>query len=620
MKLKIVTALIILTNSLTLYREIPNLVTVLVFIILTFSFLIKQSSAKMFFKILFLTLGLWILKLKFPQLLVTECAVSFVLILSALKFWELQTESDHFSMFLIFLLSECSILLLNNSFFIFLFGLTKVLFYFYYILKMKNYEIEQLNFKRILILILPSMLFALLMYFTFPRFTSGFITSNELQYILSGGSSRLNIKDLGPFNLSTDQAFKVYGLENSQLPFQLLYWKNTVLWQFHKGEWLTSYSNIKEDQASDVPPLPLKYEIELFQNYKEYLPTLVGQSSIIKSTLPFNKYQDGSFKLKSVSRAKENYMVSGLYGNSLKTNSPLMLKKGLNITSQKKEELSNKFRFKVSLSLGDEERFKLLIEDFKNNGFTYSVSPAIYNSLEDFILSGKIGYCSHFASAFAFLARFYNLPSRVVLGYLGGEFNPFDQSVIIKEMDSHAWVEIYLEKKGWVKFDPTSIVAPERLQLSAKDFNNHFIPYYNFLGLKLSKSYFEIKILNDLNLWTDSVNSRVSNSIVNFDKDKQSLFLKKLIPKKLPIGFAFVLSLILSLLSFWIIFQYKAMKSINREEARYLRFIKKMRKNNVVKLSNETATQFCNRAKSLLPEKSDYIDEELTHYLKSFYK
>ena len=63
----------------------------------------------------------------------------------------------------------------------------------------------------------------------------------------------------------------------------------------------------------------------------------------------------------------------------------------------------------------------------------------------------------------AWLLRAAGIPARVVIGYQGGELNPMGNYLIVRQSDAHAWTEVWLEDSGWTRVDPTSAVAPERI-------------------------------------------------------------------------------------------------------------------------------------------------------------
>ena len=102
----------------------------------------------------------------------------------------------------------------------------------------------------------------------------------------------------------------------------------------------------------------------------------------------------------------------------------------------------------------------------KENEFSYTLRPTPLEGdrIDDFLFQTRNGYCEHFASAFAFLMRAAQIPARIVGGYLGGERNPFGNYLIVRQSDAHAWVEVWLPKTGWTRVDPTSVIAPARIQ------------------------------------------------------------------------------------------------------------------------------------------------------------
>lgn len=105
---------------------------------------------------------------------------------------------------------------------------------------------------------------------------------------------------------------------------------------------------------------------------------------------------------------------------------------------------------------------------FRLGGFAYTLSPPLLegdNSIDAFMFSTRQGFCEHYASAFAFMARAAGIPSRVVSGYQGGQFNPLGHFWQVRSTDAHAWVEVWLAERGeWLRVDPTAAVAPERVR------------------------------------------------------------------------------------------------------------------------------------------------------------
>ena len=104
---------------------------------------------------------------------------------------------------------------------------------------------------------------------------------------------------------------------------------------------------------------------------------------------------------------------------------------------------------------------------FNENEFRYTLKPPLLGNqpLDEFLFETRAGFCEHYATAFVSLMRLAGVPSRVVLGYQGGDFNENGNYLIVRQSDAHAWAEVWLKGKGWTRVDPTAAVAPERIEL-----------------------------------------------------------------------------------------------------------------------------------------------------------
>ncbi|MBV8679227.1 MAG: DUF3488 domain-containing protein, partial [Aquitalea sp.] len=105
---------------------------------------------------------------------------------------------------------------------------------------------------------------------------------------------------------------------------------------------------------------------------------------------------------------------------------------------------------------------------FRLGGFAYTLNPPLLKSedgIDEFMFSSRQGFCEHYASALAFMARAAGIPARVVSGYQGGQFNPVGQFWQVNSSDAHAWVEVWLEEsREWLRVDPTAAVSPSRVE------------------------------------------------------------------------------------------------------------------------------------------------------------
>ena len=136
------------------------------------------------------------------------------------------------------------------------------------------------------------------------------------------------------------------------------------------------------------------------------------------------------------------------------------------------------------VSRSQSEYAQKLIEWFREEKFSYTLNPGVIDppSIGQF-LKVKKGFCGHFAAVFANMMRMNGIPARIVLGYHGGQLNPFTNKYRIAGSDAHAWVEVFLRTK------PVGVDTIQQRQLhpldwqwEAKDFMatspEHLLVYY----------------------------------------------------------------------------------------------------------------------------------------------
>jgi hypothetical protein len=174
--------------------------------------------------------------------------------------------------------------------------------------------------------------------------------------------------------------------------------------------------------------------------------------------------------------------------------------------------------------------------------FKYSLSNKA-NNLFEFLKIYKEGNCEYFASATALLFRYLGYPTRVVVGFLGGEYNPITGYWVVRQKDAHAWVEVYF-KHRWFRFDATNYAISGNSQKQAAVKTKKIS--------KLEK--------NRLMLIWDTLNTYWLNYVVNLNREKQKeiisntvKFFKKVkinLDKEKIFTFLLILFLVISFL-FW---------------------------------------------------------------------
>ena len=88
--------------------------------------------------------------------------------------------------------------------------------------------------------------------------------------------------------------------------------------------------------------------------------------------------------------------------------------------------------------------------------YSFDMKASGPDPLADFLFNVKTGHCEYFASAMVVMLRTHGIASRVVNGFLPGEYNDAAGAYTVRQSDAHSWVEVYFpETRAWVTFDPT---------------------------------------------------------------------------------------------------------------------------------------------------------------------
>jgi hypothetical protein len=98
------------------------------------------------------------------------------------------------------------------------------------------------------------------------------------------------------------------------------------------------------------------------------------------------------------------------------------------------------------------------LEQYLSTRFGYTLQlprTPPHDPLANFLFERKTGHCEYFASSMAVMLRSLHIPSRIVTGFHGGEFNDLTGQYVVRASDAHSWVEAYFPGTGWISFDPT---------------------------------------------------------------------------------------------------------------------------------------------------------------------
>jgi len=262
------------------------------------------------------------------------------------------------------------------------------------------------------------------------------------------------------------------------------------------------------------------------------------------------------------------------------------------------------------------------LQFFRTHGFRYSLSPGEYkkNDLDQFLFHRRTGFCEHYAASFATLMRLAGVPARVVVGYLGGEYNDLGRFFLVRQADTHAWCEVWLPDSGWTRVDPTGVVAPGRASLDLNSFLERRIASgqmesrRNAFVTQLARS----AIFTNIRLGWETLNYEWDTRLLGFDADVQEVLLESIGtasrgPLFLITEILVVVSALLVIYFGWM--QLRTRSRVDRLKALYERFCRKAARLGVRRDPWEGPSDFSMRAAQLLPNESERIRQISNAYI-----
>jgi hypothetical protein len=260
--------------------------------------------------------------------------------------------------------------------------------------------------------------------------------------------------------------------------------------------------------------------------------------------------------------------------------------------------------------------------DFFRQGFRYSLSPGEYkgNDLEEFLFRRRVGFCEHYAASFATLMRLAGVPARVVVGYLGGEFNEMGRFFLVRQADTHAWCEVWLPENGWVRVDPTSVVAPDRVNLGFNSFLERRAALNQTAGGQsaLVRNFARSQIFTKARLAWQTLNYAWDTRVLSFDDEAQDSFLAGIGvgergPLSLVLRAAVLIVAFLGIYFVWTRLRTRA--PTDRVKALYQEFCRNAARYGAERDPWEGPIDFSKRAALLLPNESERIRGIISTYV-----
>ena len=497
------------------------------FVVFIFNILFFQINIKLKSLILgIIAIGAIYIQLIFNQYVFSEeFFLNCLAILLMMKFSELKNKDNKLSFSLICLIISVASLIKGQDILSTILSFTIVILVIINMYLIQQKELLDFNIKNVFkylgfgLSIFP---FIIIFYLVFPRAEINFRLFNPASSSL-GIPDSINLGSFSEFSNSDEDVFTL--INNNFKKEELYYMEEDKSWRPSSSYYL--FDKYKSSfKVKDGRDLNQTYQIILEPFKKKWIPSLKN-SKLISNNIEisedyFNQIyvsRDLIDRKKQISfkRHKTNYYL----GKDLKD---YYTKTPSNISNRLQKWVLN------NNTSTPTEFLNKVYKKFSDGSYYYNLSPQNFsgNNYENFFFDLKEGYCEYYAGTFVLLARLANIPSRIVTGYYGGELNDVGDFYKFKQKDTHAWAEVWLADKGWVRIDPTRAIPDSNVRNTL----NNIFSNKQFASNSLFSSNFFKKMSYYFNyadfVWTKHLLSYDDNERKNFIKELLNLNFSKI--------------------------------------------------------------------------------------------
>jgi len=479
-------------------------------------------------------------------------------------------------------------------------------------------------------LLLQALPLVVLFFLLFPRINPGL--RFELRPFRSaniGFSDRLSPGSIAALANSSEVAFRAEFPGSSTPPSRPMYWRGVVMWHCNGMEWRAPYAPRPVSSSSTVdmtgssgrpvpsananeihqritlPPSGARWMFAFDRPVKAVPGAMLARGDYLWSIQPIRRSR--RYDVTS-SESSENEMTAGQRAEALEVPASI---------SPAVRDLANSWTAQNPDPHGVINR---ALQFFRTQRFSYSLTPGEYDDLDEFLFRRRAGFCGHYAASFATLMRLAGIPARVVVGYLGGEYNDLGHFFLVRQSDAHAWCEVWLAENGWTRVDPTSAVAPGRASLDLTSFletriaSGQMGARRNSLIAQLLRS----TIFTNVRFIWETLSYEWDTQVLAFDSDVQDVLLTSIgIASRGPLFLVLEILLVaIALLAIYFAWmQLRTRSRVDRAKELYEYFCRKTARLGVPRDPCEGPLDFGRRVAQSLPNESNRIRQIADTYI-----
>lgn len=458
--------------------------------------------------------------------------------------------------------------------------------------------------------------FFIILFLFFPRLPPLWQIPIPNNKAVTGLSDTMSPGDIAQLSQSSALAFRIIADMKQLSNRNELYWRAMVLDRYDGTTWTSDFTNKRNKSFSKISG-----QIEGF--HYQYLASDPSQQWItaLEKSVPlepkFILQEDWAITPKRLVQRTQPIQLQWIGNNITDIQegelTQVILKNSLNypLTSDPQAQKFAKEMYQRSQNNPD-LYIRNILNWYKKENFVYTLAPGKLgnNRVDEFLFQTKQGFCEHYASSFVLLMRYVGIPARVVTGYQGGEMAPDGQSWEVRQLDAHAWAEVYQQGR-WQRIDPTAIIAPMRIDQGMQNVMNEDSAIF---GDANYSNFQHSSVLRTLRIWSDYASFQWQSKVVGYDADKQNGWLKKLgLTSSYSYGLVLIFGILGLLLIYWGISKFLLIRQMSKIEYVLFQFNKKL---DLVdqKIESETFQQWMERLANQTQQKE--VFEQSNHYFQ----
>lgn len=450
---------------------------------------------------------------------------------------------------------------------------------------------------------------ALLGFLLVPRLSSPLWGAPAADQARSGLSDSMSPGEFTELLTDDHPAMRVT-FDTTPPPPDQRYFRAYVMWDYDGRSWRhDNHQHLGSSAPIDVAS-SVSYQISLLPSHQRILPTLdVPLAAPPQAVLLRDREVLAD---KAVNDQLTYHLTSALRYRLQPTLDARSQRLGLHLPADlNPRTLALATQWRQQFGRDDAAIVQAALSLFHDGGFSYTLTPAPLgrNAVDDFLFDTREGFCEHYASAFTVLMRGAGIPARVVTGYQGGYWNKLGNYLLVRNSDAHAWSEVWLSGRGWMRVDPTGAVRPQRVTLGAAAAAGGQLDWYRSDWLQGVRNHWDI-----VNRWWDQ-------GVVGFDSLRQRGLLT---PFGVPDADTAMLGVLLALGSMLFIaigLAWALMRRRSRDPLRAsLHQLEiKLERKGIVRRTGEGPQHYLNRAARALPAHREELALLMRSYLELRY-